>query len=326
MEYRHLGKSGLKVSQLSFGSWVTFGKQVDLKAATDSLAVAREYGVNFFDNAEVYASGQSEEIMGQAFKKLGWPRISYIVSTKFFWGISKDINGTNTLNRKYLMQALEGSLKRLEMDYVDLVYCHRPDPTTPMEEIVWAMHDMIQKGQALYWGTSEWSAVEIREAHRIAEKLNLRKPIVEQPQYNLFYRHRVEEEYKELYDKEGLGLTIWSPLASGVLSGKYLGKAPEGSRLTMPNMQWLAPYLQDAKKVKQVEAFVKIAKDLSVTPAALAIAWCSKNPRVSSVITGASRVEQIHDNMKALELIPKLSSDVMSKLNQVFPVELTPTF
>lgn len=321
MEYRQLGKSGLKVSQLSFGSWVTFGKQMEIKDATDALSVAREYGVNFFDNAEVYANGKSEEIMGLALKKLNWPRLSYMVSTKFFWGITQDINGTNTLNRKYLMQAITGSLKRLDMDYVDLVYCHRPDPHTPMEETVWAMHDMIERGYALYWGTSEWSAAQIKSAHAVAEKYHLRKPIVEQPQYNLFYRHRVEEEYKDIYEKEGLGLTIWSPLASGVLSGKYLGATPEGSRLTMKSMSWLADEYQSAAKIKQVENFVKIAKDLSVTPAALAIAWCAKNPRVSTVITGASKVEQIHGNMKALEAIPKLSSDVMTKIDQLFPVK-----
>ena len=320
MEYRQLGKSGLKVSQLSFGSWVTFGKQIEVKDAIEALSVAREYGVNFFDNAEVYAHGKSEEIMGLAFKKLNWPRLSYMVSTKFYWGITQDINGTNTLNRKYLMQAITGSLKRLDMDYVDLVYCHRPDSTTPMEETVWAMHDMIERGYALYWGTSEWSAAQIKLAHAVAEKYHLRKPIVEQPQYNLFYRHRVETEYKDLYENEGLGLTIWSPLASGILSGKYLGATPEGSRLTMKSMSWLADEYQNAAKIKQVEAFVKIAKDLSVTPAALAIAWCSKNPRVSTVITGASKVEQIHDNMKALEAIPKLSSDVRAKVDQIFPI------
>lgn len=319
MEYRRLGKSGLNVSQLSFGSWITFGKQVDLKAATDSLSIAREYGVNFFDNAEVYALGKSEQIMGQAFKKLAWPRLSYMVSTKFYWGISKDINGTNTLNRKYLMQAITGSLQRLEMDYVDLVYCHRPDPNTPMEETVWAMHDMIERGYALYWGTSEWGASEIKSAHVICEKYHLRKPIVEQPQYNLFVRNKVEVEFKDLYDNEGLGLTTWSPLASGFLTGKYLGKAPEGSRMSMPSMAWLSEeFAGDAKKI-QIQEFIKIAQDISVTPAALAISWCSKNPRVSTVITGASRIEQIHENMKALEVLPKLTNDVMTKLDQLFP-------
>jgi voltage-dependent potassium channel beta subunit len=320
MEYRRLGRSGVKVSQLSFGSWVTFGKQLDMKEATKSLSVARDYGVNFFDNAEVYANGQSEEIMGAAIKELNWPRLSYLISTKFFWGITDDINGKNTLNRKYLHNAITASLKRLQLDYVDLVYCHRPDPNTPIEETVWAMHDMIQKGYALYWGTSEWSAEEIRAAYDIAERHHLHKPVVEQPQYNLFHRKRVEVEYQRLYEDFGLGLTIWSPLASGILTGKYLEKIPEGSRLSMQSLSWLAEEALADKKKKQVQQLVAIAKDLKVTPAALAIAWCTKNPFVSSVITGASRIEQIHDNLKALEVLPKLSDDVMLKLNEAFPV------
>lgn len=320
MEYRRLGRSGVKVSQLSFGSWVTFGKQLDLREATKTLSVAREYGVNFFDNAEVYANGQSEEIMGAALKELNWPRLSYLVSTKFFWGITDDPNGRNTLNRKYLMQAITGSLKRLKMDYVDLVYCHRPDPNTPLEETVWAMSDMIQRGYALYWGTSEWSADEIRAAFEIAERHHLHKPVVEQPQYNLMHRHRVEVEYKRLFEDKGLGLTIWSPLASGLLTGKYLKEVPEGSRLSMPNMAWLAEIAKDERKVRQIQNYVGLCRELQVSPAALAIAWCSSNPNVSSVITGASRVEQIHDNMKALEVMKKLTPDVREKLDSIFPV------
>lgn len=322
MEYRRLGRSGVKVSQLSFGSWVTFGKQLDLREATKTLSVAREYGVNFFDNAEVYANGQSEEIMGAALKELNWPRLSYLVSTKFFWGITDDPNGRNTLNRKYLMQAITGSLKRLKMDYVDLVYCHRPDPNTPLEETVWAMSDMIQRGYALYWGTSEWSADEIRAAFEIAERHHLHKPVVEQPQYNLMHRHRVEVEYKRLFEDKGLGLTIWSPLASGLLTGKYLKEVPEGSRLSMPNMAWLAEIAKDERKVRQIQNYVGLCRELQVSPAALAIAWCSSNPNVSSVITGASRVEQIHDNMKALEVMKKLTPDVREKLDSIFPVNL----
>jgi voltage-dependent potassium channel beta subunit len=320
MEYRRLGKAGVKVSQLSFGSWVTFGKQVDLKEATKSLAVAKDYGINFFDNAEVYAQGQSEEIMGAALKELNWSRLSYLVSTKFFWGIEDDPNGKNTLNRKYLMNAITQSLKRLQLEYVDLVYCHRPDPQTPLEETVWAMHDMIERGYALYWGTSEWSAADIRGAFEIAERHHLHKPVVEQPQYNLFYRDKVEVEYRRLYEDIGLGLTTWSPLASGVLTGKYLSKVPEGSRLAMSSMSWLAEDALSETKKHQVQNLVQIAKELSVTPAALAIAWCSKNPHVSSVITGASRIEQIHENMKALEVLPKLGGDVMRALNEIFPV------
>lgn len=321
MEYRRLGRAGVKVSQLSFGSWVTFGKQLDLKEATRSLSVARDYGVNFFDNAEVYANGKSEEIMGAAIKELNWSRLSYLISTKFFWGVTDDPNGRNTLNRKYLMNAITGSLQRLGLDYVDLVYCHRPDPNTPIEETVWAMHDMIQRGYALYWGTSEWSADEIRAACEIAERHHLHKPVVEQPQYNLFHRHRVEVEYKRLYEDQGLGLTIWSPLASGILTGKYLGKTPEGSRLSMPSMSWLAEMAHSEDRIQKTQSFVNLSKELGVTPAALAIAWCTKNPRVSSVITGASRIEQIHDNMKALEILPKVSSEVMARLNDIFPIQ-----
>lgn len=321
MEYRRLGRSGVKVSQLSFGSWVTFGKQLDLKKAAESLSVARDYGVNFFDNAEVYAHGKSEEIMGAILKELRWPRLSYLISTKFYWGITDDVNGKNTLNRKYLLSAITGSLQRLQLDHVDLVYCHRPDPATPIEETVWAMHDMIQRGYALYWGTSEWSADEIRAAWLVADRHHLHKPVVEQPQYNLFHRSRVEVEYQRLYEDLGLGLTIWSPLASGVLTGKYLGRqVPEGSRLSMPSMSWLAEQALTEKRNKQVEFFVQLAKEIAVTPAALAIAWCASNPNVSSVITGASRVEQIHDNMKALDALTKLTPEIKNRLEAVFPV------
>ena len=318
MEYRRLGRAGVKVSQLSFGSWVTFGKQLDRQDAMNAMAAAREHGVNFFDNAEVYANGQSEELMGQALKELKWPRLSYLVSTKFFWGIQEDPNGRNTLNRKYLHDAIQGSLKRLQLDYVDLVYCHRPDPATPIEETVGAMHDMIQRGQALYWGTSEWSADEIRAAWEIAERHHLHKPVVEQPQYNLLHRDRVEKEYARLYDDIGLGLTTWSPLASGALTGKYLNGIPEGSRAALKSMSWIAETVTDPSKKGPITAFVGIATELGVTPAALAIAWCSANPRVSSVITGASRLEQIHENMKALDALKKLTPEIKSKLDTLF--------
>ncbi|MBY0237613.1 MAG: aldo/keto reductase, partial [Burkholderiaceae bacterium] len=233
MQYRRLGRSGLQVSELSLGSWITYHNQVGTKAATEMLAQAFDAGVNFFDNAEVYASGQSEVVMGEAFKALNWPRLNYIVSTKFFWGLSREgntVNRKDTLNRKYLMQAIDGSLKRLQLDFVDLVYCHRPDPHTPIEETVRAMHDMINQGKALYWGTSEWSASDIRAAWEIAERHHLHKPVMEQPQYNLFHRKRVETEYARLYEDLGLGLTTWSPLASGLLTGKYKAGVPEGSR------------------------------------------------------------------------------------------------
>lgn len=321
MEYRRLGRAGLKVSQLSFGSWVTFSNQLDQKEVTNTLAEAREFGVNFFDNAEVYAGGKSEELMGEAFKKLNWPRLSYVVSTKFFWGITNDPNGKHTLNRKYLLESITGSLKRLQMDHVDLVYCHRPDPNTPLEETVWAMHDMIQKGYALYWGTSEWSAEEIRGAWDLAEKHHLHKPVVEQPQYNLFHRRRVEKEYARLYEDIGLGLTIWSPLASGVLTGKYLNGVPTGSRAAQAGMGWVAESATDQAHITAVQKFLPLASELGCTPAQLAIAWCSKNPRVSTVITGASRIEQVRENMKALDVLPKLTPELMTKIDEIFPID-----
>lgn len=320
MEYRRLGRSGVKVSQLSFGSWVTFSNQLDIDAAADGMNAAREYGVNFFDNAEVYAGGKSEEVMGAVFKKLKWPRLSYLVSTKFFWGITNDPNGKNTLNRKYLRNAIDGSLQRLGLEYVDLAYCHRPDPNTPLEETVWAMHDMVQRGQALYWGTSEWSADEIRAAWDIADRHHLHKPVVEQPQYNLFHRKKVEKEYARLYDDIGLGLTIWSPLASGILTGKYLTDVPKDSRAVTSGMAWVAEDAKDEQKRKALKEFLPIAKSLDCTPAQLAIAWCSSNPRVSTVITGASRTEQVHENMKALKIIPKITQDIKQTLDRIFPL------
>ncbi|MFN3453782.1 MAG: potassium channel beta subunit family protein [Pseudobdellovibrio sp.] len=318
MNYRRLGQAGLKVSELSFGSWVTFANQVDVNLAKNCMAAAYEHGVNFFDNAEVYANGKSEEIMGEVLKQLKWPRLKYIVSTKFYWGISEGPNERNTLNRKYLMNGITNSLKRLQMEYVDLVYCHRPDPQTPIEETVWAMSDMIDRGYALYWGTSEWSAKEITEAYEIAEKYNLRKPIVEQPQYNLLWRDRVEKEYAPLYDKYGMGLTTWSPLSSGLLTGKYLnGQIPSGSRLSMENLNWLKEEALSKSNTQKVQNFVNIAKEYSLDPASLALAWCLKNKNVSSVITGASKVEQIHQNMKALEVVKKIDSELLKKMNNI---------
>src|SRR5690242_6596883 len=280
MEYRRLGRSGLKVSERSFGSWVTYGNRLDTSAARECMAAAWDRGVNFFDNAEVYAAGKSEEIMGEALKKLGWPRLKYIVSTKFFWGITDGPNEKSTLNRKYLMNAIDGSLKRLQLDCVDLVYCHRPDPNTPLEETVWAMHDMVERGKALYWGTSEWSAADVRAAWEIAERHHLRKPVMEQPEYNLFHRNRVEKEYARLYDDLGIGLTTWSPLASGLLTGKYRGGIPEGSRAAIPRMKFLVDQLTDKTLNEVVAKLGDIAKQLGCTTAQLAIAWCAKNPRV----------------------------------------------
>src|SRR5271170_3976053 len=287
MNYRRLGRSGLQVSELSIGSWVTYGNQVDTHAARESLAAARDAGVNFFDNAEVYAGGKSEEIMGQALKELAWPRISYVVSTKFFWGLAEAPNQYHTLNRKYLLNAIDASLKRLQLDYVDLVFCHRPDPNTPVEETVWAMSDMITRGKALYWGTSEWSADEIRAAYEIAERHHLHKPVMEQPQYNLFYRKRVEQDYARLYEDIGLGLTTWSPLASGLLTGKYLDGVPEGSRASLPGYEWLTHQLTNPKRNKRVRDLKEVADKIGCTLSQLAIAWCARNKNVSTVITGA---------------------------------------
>jgi len=315
MNYRRLGRSGLKVSALSLGSWVTYGNQLDVAGARECMAAAWDHGVNFFDNAEVYAAGKSEEIMGDILRQAGWPRGRYIVSTKFYWGITDGPNEKNTLNRKYLMNAIDGSLKRLQLDYVDLVYCHRPDPDTPIEETVWAMHDMIERGKALYWGTSEWSAADIAAAWHIAERHHLRKPVVEQPEYNLFHRNRVEKEYARLYDELGIGLTTWSPLASGLLTGKYRNGIPAGSRAAIPRMKFLVDQLTDRTLNDVVAKLGDIAKELGCSTAQLAIAWCAKNPHVSTVITGASRVDQVRDNMKAADVIPKLTGDVMARID-----------
>ena len=317
MEYRRLGRSGLKVSELSFGSWVTYGNQLDLNAARDCMAAAWERGVNFFDNAEVYARGESETIMGEILRKLAWPRVRYIVSTKFYWGITDGPNEKNTLNRKYLLNAIDGALARLQLDYVDLVYCHRPDPQTPIEETVWAMHDMIERGKALYWGTSEWSASEIMAAWQIAERHHLRKPVMEQPEYNLFHRNRVEVEYKRLYEEIGLGLTTWSPLASGLLTGKYKDGVPPDSRGAIQRMSFLVADLTDKAKNRAVSSLGDVAKELGCTTAQLALAWCLRNPRVSTVITGASRVSQVEENLKAIDIVPKLTPALLERIDGI---------
>jgi voltage-dependent potassium channel beta subunit len=316
MEYRRLGRSGLKVSVLSFGSWVSFGPQLDVGLARDCLAAAWDAGVNFFDNAESYAGGQSEEIMGKAIAELGWARETFVISTKFYGGIVDNVNTRATLNRKYLLQALDGSLRRLGLDFVDLVFCHRPDPHTPIEETVWAMSDLIDRGKALYWGTSEWSADEIRAAWDIADRRNLHKPVMEQPQYNLLERRKVEREYARLYEDLGLGLTIWSPLAAGMLTGKYLDGVPEDSRAALPGYEWLRKLLTDERQNDRVRAVKAVADDLGVPITHLALAWCVKNPHVSTVITGASKVEQVVENMAALDVLPVLTDEVMARLEE----------
>ena len=318
MEYRRLGGSGLKVSVLSFGSWVTFGPQLadEDDTALACMQAAWERGCNFFDNAEVYAGGKSEVIMGRSLARLGWPRESYVVSTKFFWGITDGPNTRKTLNRKYLSQAIERSLERLGLDFVDLVFCHRSDPDTPLEETVWAMSDMVRSGKALYWGTSEWSADEIRAAWEIAERHHLHKPVMEQPQYHLLHRHRVEREYARLYEDIGLGTTTWSPLASGLLTGKYNDGIPEGSRGALEGYSWLQGALTDASALAKVRRLAPIAEDLGCSMAQLAIAWCARNPRVSTVITGASRVGQVEENFDALRVLPLLTPEVMARIDE----------
>lgn len=328
MEYRRLGSAGLKVSVFSLGSWVTYGRQVDVDAAAACMNAAADEGVNFFDNAEAYEAGRSEEVMGAALRKLGWRRASYVVSTKLFWGLHDGVNEKNTLNRKRLREGIEGSLKRFGLDYIDLVFCHRPDPETPVEETVWSMHMMVESGKALYWGTSEWNADQLMEAWAVAEKHHLHKPQMEQPQYNLFVRRRVEKEYERLYPKLGLGLTIWSPLAAGLLTGKYNGGIPKDSRLGLPGYEWL---LKDPLQrgvpagtggtpsfpslVEAVKKLQPIAADCGATLAQLGLAWCAHNANVSSVITGASRPEQVKENMKSLAVLPKLTPDVMGRIH-----------
>ena len=318
MTYRRLGRSGLQVSVLSFGSWVSFGPQIDVGKAVDCLAAAHDAGCNFYDNAEAYAGGESESIMGQAFQKLGWDRDAFVVSSKFFWGLNDGPNRRNTLNRKYLMHAVDGSLARFGLDFLDLIFCHRADPNTPIEETVWAMSDVIDSGKALYWGTSEWTADEIRAAWDIADRRNLHKPVMEQPQYNLFERKRVEREYARLYEDIGLGLTTWSPLASGLLTGKYIdGTIPGDSRGALPGYEWLQGMLKDPTANEKVKQMRDVADELGCTLAQLAIAWCAANPHVSTVITGASRPEQVIDNFGALDVLPQLDSEKLDRLVKI---------
>ena len=318
MNYRHLGKAGIQVSELSFGSWVTFHNQADLKLATELMAAAYDAGVNFFDNAQVYAGGKSEEIMGAAIKKLGWRRGSFLVSTKVYWGLHDGPNESNTLNRKYLLESIDGCLERLDLDHVDLLYCHRADPTTPIEETVWAMHNIIERGKALYWGTSEWEAAEILAAIEVAERHHLHKPVVEQPIYNLFAQHRFAPEYDAVYEQHGYGSTIWSPLASGMLTGKYQQGIPKGSRGDVGGYDFLEKELTDQDRIAKVAALEPLAKDMGASLAQFSLAWCLQNPHVSSVITGASSVEQVRENMRALEFVDKFTPDVMATIDRIF--------
>ena len=321
MEYRRLGKTGIRVSELSFGSWVTFHTQADVDAAKEMMSAAYEAGVNFFDNAESYAGGQSESVMGEALKQLGWRRGSYLVSTKLYWGLHNNVNEKNTLNRKRLIEGINGSLQRLQLDYVDLLFCHRPDKSTPIEETVWAMHNIIEWGKALYWGTSEWAAAEIVAAIEIAERHHLHKPVMEQPVYNLFERHRFTREYERVYREYGYGTTTWSPLASGLLSGKYNKGIPAGSRGALEGYEWMHENLTDKEKLAKVRALEPIAQEMGCSLSQLALAWCLKNPYVSTVITGASRVEQVHENMKASEVASRLTPEIMERIDHLFITE-----
>lgn len=317
MEYRYLGRTGLQVSALSLGSWVTFHTQIGVTTAVEAMSAAFAAGVNFFDNAEGYASGKSEEVMGAALKKLGWRRSSYLVSTKIYWGLSDAVNEKNTLNRKHLIEAINGSLKRFDMDYVDLLYCHRPDPFTPVEETVWAMHNIIDWGKALYWGTSEWPAADILSAIEIAEKHHLHKPVVEQPQYNLLNRTRFEVEYARLFKDYHYGATIWSPLASGLLTGKYNNGIPADSRGALKGYEWLRGRFTDQQALEKVKQLGDLANEIGIPLSRMSLAWVLKNPNVSTAITGASKVEQVVENMKAVESVSLLTPDVMARIEKI---------
>jgi len=323
MEYRRLGKSGLKVSELSFGSWVTFGNQVDIDLAVDCMAAAYDAGVNFFDNAEVYNKGKSEIVMGAALKKLNWERDSYIISSKVMWGSKENPKPTQMgLSRKHLVEACDQAIQRMGCEYLDLYFCHRPDPEVPMEEIVRGMTELILRGKVFYWGTSEWSAASIQEAYAVARQYDLIPPTMDQPQYHIFHRDRVEKEYASLYnvDNVGLGTTIWSPLASGLLSGKYNNGIPDDSRVNLPGYEWLKEMLLSPSWQSRLEAvrqLSKVADDLGTTMPRLAIAWCLKNPHVSTVITGASKVSQVTENMEAIKVVPQLTDDVMKQIDDI---------
>jgi voltage-dependent potassium channel beta subunit len=318
MIYRRLGKSGLQVSLLSFGSWLTFGKQIDDQTAEDLMAMAYDNGVNFFDNAEIYAQGQSEIVMGNILKKMNWRRSSYLVSSKVFFGAGPRQPNETGLSRKHVIEGCHDALRRLQVDYLDLYFCHRPDKNTPIVETVWAMNTLLQQGKILYWGTSEWSAQEIMEAHMVAEKYHLIGPTMEQPQYNMFHRDRVEVEYAQIYKNPGLGTTIWSPLASGVLTGKYNGGAnPTDTRLAMQGLEWLRSSTLTDDRLSKVEQLQNLAKDLGMSISQLAIAWCAKNPNVSTVILGASKTHHLQENLQTLQHLNTLTDEVMAQIEAI---------
>ena len=317
LQNKNLGKSGLQVSRLSLGSWLTFGKQISDDTAEALMTYAYEEGINFFDNAEIYARGKSEEVMGAILKKKGWSRDSYIVSSKAFFGIGGELPTQKGLSRKHLVEACEAALKRFQLDYLDLYYCHRPDKQTPIEETVWTMHQLIMQGKILYWGTSEWSAQEIMEAHMFAKQNHLIGPIVEQPEYNMFVRNKVEVEFSQIYKSVGLGTTIWSPLASGILSGKYNDQFPDGTRLGMDGLEWLKERNLTQERITAVLALGHLAKELGLSLPVMSLAWCLKNPNVSTVILGASKLHQLQENMHALGAQELLTPDVMQRIEDI---------
>jgi len=319
MEYRYMGKTGLQLSVLSFGSWVSFHKQINDHVADELMGMAYNQGVNFFDNAEVYALGESEKMMGRVLHKKGWDRTSYVLSSKVFWGWRGKENKPNQhgLSRKHITEACHEALQRLQTDYLDLYFCHRPDKNVPIEEVVWSMHNLITQGKILYWGTSEWSGVEIMEAHRVAQHYGLIGPSVEQPQYNLFERNKIENEYLMVYKTVGLGTTIWSPLASGLLSGKYNKGIPADSRLAIPGFEWLRDRLMQEQLVAKAIKIETLAAELSVTPSQLSIAWCIKNPHVTTAILGATKKEQLVENMAALAVLEKLTPEVLQRIEAI---------
>jgi voltage-dependent potassium channel beta subunit len=317
MDYRRLGKAGLQVSELSFGSWITFGNQIDNGISERLMDMAYEAGVNFFDNAEVYAAGKSEEVMGAILKKKGWSRDTYTVSSKVFFGAGGKLPTQRGLHRKHVVEACEAAMKRLQTDYLDLYFCHRPDKQTPMEETVWTMHQLIMQGKILYWGTSEWSAMEIMEAHAVAERYHLIGPTMEQPQYNMLTRHKVEVEFAKIYTTTGLGTTIWSPLASGFLTGKYTHQKPSDSRLLRDELKWLAERTFTDENAKKVANLQSLASDLGVSLPRLGVAWCLKNPHVSTVILGASKEEQLKETLTSAEVVPMLTDEVMQRIEDI---------
>ncbi|HYC28393.1 MAG TPA: aldo/keto reductase [Chitinophagaceae bacterium] len=319
MEYRRLGRSGLQLSILSFGSWVTFHKQIDDSISDELMGIAYDNGINFFDNAEVYALGESERMMGRVLKKKNWDRTSYVLSSKAFFGWRGKQNKPNQrgLSRKHLVEACNEALQRMQVDYLDLYFCHRPDKSTPIEEVVWTMNILIQQGKILYWGTSEWSGQEILEAHVVAEKYKLIGPAMEQPEYNLFQREKVEKEYLEIFRNFGLGTTIWSPLASGLLTGKYNEGIPEGSRLALEGFGWLKEKTLVDEKVNKVKQLQAVADGLGSSLAELSIAWCVSNPNVTTAILGATRKEQLLQNLKALDVLPKLTQEVLEEIDRI---------